>query len=174
METEKLLGLNYIENIIRDNSAMNYAVEMLRLEKENCVLHVLNTSTGKTTEKKVNYTEYMRQTWNNSTDATLSDCETISFLSKLNQYSKYLSMYHGFRTSGSEFLLDKKDKIVYFKYGTSNNNGSTRFYVHYNPLNKDVLEMSMNINHINENEHYVLYDNERKAIEELNNIIKVK
>lgn len=112
MQTE----LKYIEEIITNYTATEYADMMLKKESENFTLTTYNSKTGEMKETKPSYHEYMRQTWHYNISATLEECIESSRISKLNQYAEFITMYSGWIKNGRLFVLNKKEGFVSFLY----------------------------------------------------------
>lgn len=136
--------------IIHNQTAWEFAEHQLAKEKENPVLLVGNMSTGtlQTTERKVSYLEYMRETWGNETD-TLKDCIVRSRNSKLQQYAKIIEVYTGWINNGCKYVFDVREGIIYALFnvdlgGTlAGEPRKVELYTNYNPFNHDCTEASM-------------------------------
>ncbi len=152
---EKQTSLTRIKEIISTQTAVQYANSRLNHEAENCYLTTMNASTGEIKETESTYYEYMRQTWHWEENPPINACIENSMISKLNEYAEMVNIYAGWIKNGKLFVLNKKEKFVSFLYEVKKDGYSldakpisANLYTHYNPLNVDCIEESVNHSHL--------------------------
>lgn len=166
--------LQYFKEVIEGQSAIEFAEDMLESEKQASILTQLNTSTGKITEKQVPYEEYMKQSWGTEGD-TLEKCIERSKISKLNDYAEIVNYYAGFLENGKVFVLNKKEKYVCFLYAVDKEENESYLYVHYNPLNVDIMSEIVDSDYLFKDIGLDMFDistDENRMIDECNKLIR--
>ncbi len=147
---EIITSLSTIKKILSTQTAIQYAESRLKDEQENYFLTTFNSSSGNFEEVKVDYYEYMRQTWHWEEKPPLQDCVEASRVSKLKEYAGMVERYYGWIKNGKLFVLNKKEKFVSFLYEVKKDGmfqakpTTAMLYTHYNPLDVDCIEEAVN------------------------------
>jgi hypothetical protein len=158
-----MTSLDEIKKIITEFTPMEWASMQLEVEKENCTLTTLNTSTGKVSSTQVDYYEYMAKTWHNKDKPPITECIENSLVAKLEYFSRLVALYTGFVKTGRLFVLNKKERFVSFYFAKGHpgqNDGFSNLYVHYNPLGIDVVEETIFNKHLSRDYYEISTDEE--------------
>ncbi len=134
-----------LRTILESLTAFGYAQAALDHERKTYSVTTLNTGTGKVSELRPSYEEYMRQVWHNRPDATLQDCIDNSFASKVQDYGKLCQQFNDWTLGGKMFLLDTEQAVVYFIGRTTRDKGEPAWvesFVNHNPRDVDVISHS--------------------------------
>ena len=136
--------LQFLEEILTKRTAMQYADELFQKEKEERTVTVMDKY-GAIEQKIVPYEEFMWNVWGGKKNDTIAKQVQASMCSKINRYAKAAEIFAGFYDNGGVFVLDKREKVVYLLYEKhdlkqAEGTGVT-LYVHYNPMEVDVIEV---------------------------------
>lgn len=118
-------GIDQVFETIRKYSAGGFAELKLSQIKE---------------KQKDGYFDYMKDVFSGKDNPTIEECELNAYFQFLNEYKKCVEIYTGWHSIGRVFILDTKDCIVLALYKLEDS--SHKAYVHYNPLNVDLIEWS--------------------------------